>query len=229
MGRAKRKAERQAQQNGWRHVRTASDRAYFDMPAKKASRPGDDDVRPLLRDAITGEKLYTVPKLAIVVREERAERDRYTRQPNGERTPIPRAMDSAHPYPQGKLGGKRWYPEFATYIKSSVPEEVFIYHRNWREWWLDGYVLYRLREQMRPDRFNAIYRRLVNGEHPLVLARVLKHSTRWLDGCIREAEQIVRAKYYPYDMKPRESDPDPEDDDEARRELGETGTTPASA
>jgi hypothetical protein len=57
-----------------------------------------------------------------------------------ERTPIPRSIDTAQPYPGGALGGKRWHPEFARYIGEVRPRAIEEADRAHREWWRDAYA-----------------------------------------------------------------------------------------
>lgn len=105
--------------------------------------------RPI-RDAVTGEILtdergrMLLPSAGsafIRVRDERVER----MVTPIERTPIPRMIDTAQPYPGGALGGKRWHPEFAHYIGDLRPRAVEEADRAHREWWREDYAQARVR------------------------------------------------------------------------------------
>lgn len=96
------------------------------------------------RDAVTGELLLTEPALVIRVRDERIDRvPTPTQRRNGEAietTPIPRVIDTAQPYPDGKLGGKRWHPEFTRYLGNRRTKAIEDADREVGEWWHGDYA-----------------------------------------------------------------------------------------
>lgn len=103
----------------------------------------------VIRDAVTGEALTDVGgrdwlpsagRLVIRVREDRVERH-FT---PVERTPIPRVIDTAQPYPGGSLGGRRWHPKFNRYIGALRPLALEEADRAQREWWREPYARQRV-------------------------------------------------------------------------------------
>lgn len=96
------------------------------------------------RDAVTGELLLTEPAYVIRIREDRTD---WTPTPaqaargwEPETTPIPRAIDTAQPYPEGRLGGKRWHPEFTRYLGNHTTKAIAEADREVAEWWHGRYA-----------------------------------------------------------------------------------------
>lgn len=170
--------------------------------------------RKQLRDALTGEPLTdeqrqflpTAGLFYIRVSEERIEHvPTPTQRANGERietTPIPRSIDTMQPYPEGKLGGKRWHPEFARYLGSHVTKAQADEDRELREWWVTEYAHKRLLhgfvakygEQRGIAAYDAAMAVLTDPESASEIAKAHGHSAYWLEQRRKDAYHFAFAK-----------------------------------
>lgn len=108
--------------------------------------PGDPWYRGP-RDPVTGVALadpsYPLAGARIIVRTERIDYipSRVQRADGWpmETTPIPRSIDTRQPFPGGRLGGKRWTPEFLRYLGDHTTAAIQEATEGMRSWWRTSY------------------------------------------------------------------------------------------
>lgn len=107
----------------------------------------------VIRDAVTGEKLTdehghwlpTAGRLFIRVKSDLSDPIPSVEDRSRERDlpPLPSAIDTSQPFPEGRLGGKQWTPQWKRYIgrqtTTPIQEERDAADEEYRRWWHTAY------------------------------------------------------------------------------------------
>jgi hypothetical protein len=108
-------------------------------------------------------------------------------------------------------GGPEWTRALEKLVGGATSAELLEAERRWQEWWLDDYVVARLRVRIGAVAMTALLEWKRDGKHYLLVTRRYRKGDQWLETQLRKATAIVRAEYLPREdrpMRPRHSEAD---------------------